>query len=222
MLLPIKRQGNNLTARRSDATIKALEADNKWLKEQLDQAKTQAPDILVKSLADRGKVLEEELKRLVSDRENNQVEIKNKEAEIEKNKAIQAELQKLIQKLQTKVDVCPFCDANLKTKMYLEPGAPLIGTEREYYCGYRVISDNTGREEDEKVGFCPSDPDYPEIEEFRIEYQRHIMEPHEWFFSLWPKSNNARDARVFEIKAATESEALENLRKRYYAKYPFI
>jgi hypothetical protein len=204
----------NLTARRSDATIKALETHNKWLREQLDLAKETSPDILVKTLSERGKILEEEVKRLSLDRETNQAEIKKKEAEIEHNKNIAKQINAVMQEfknryneLKEKVDVCPYCDAGL-VELKDVNDEDWTGSLRSYACGYAIL-------DGDMIFYCPSDPEYPLLDEFDIQYQERIMRDG-WTATTFPKTAKAKMVKSISVFGRTKGEAQSNLTEVYY------
>jgi uncharacterized protein with PIN domain len=198
-----------------DATIEGLRERNTWLKEQVDQAKDNAPDILVKTLSENRTILETELKRLSKDRETNRAEIKNKEAELIKTKDFLTQLQKAIDEfrekydeLRDKVDLCPYCEAGLVELKDVHE-EDWVGSHRKYACGYTIL-------DGERIYFCPSDPEYPNFEdEFEVEYQGRIMGDG-WTCYFFPKTAKARMVEQIKAFGKTQESALQNLKEEYY------
>jgi hypothetical protein len=207
---PIQQGGEGNT---QSATIELLREKNEWLNAQLELSKEYKPDILLERKEKRLQLMEAELIKLSEDYEKNATLIAQKEEQI---KALLGE----IDVLKAQIDICPFCGAPLQTLGYLEPGTPHLGTLREYYCGYKVIEDSYG--ETEKAIFCPSDPEYPSLDEFDIFLQQSIIKSDEWFCFISAKTEKATHVKPLEVTGRTEEEALENLKKRYYSKYPFL
>jgi hypothetical protein len=150
----------NLTASR-------FKTHNKWLREQLDLAKENSSDNLVKVFSERAKMLEEEVKRLALDRESNQAEIKEKEGEIEHNKKIAAQIKAVAEEvksrydeLKKKVDVCPYCEAALVELKDIHD-EDWTGSHRKYDCGFTMLDGDT-------ILLCPHDPMYPKFEQLKL------------------------------------------------------
>src|SRR5689334_20077094 len=104
---------HQLLIKRKEATIETLTEKNKWLQEQLSEAKQHSPDVLVERLSKRVSIQETEIERLSKDYQGNETLIKAKEEELEKTKELQAELEREIERhlkeyseLEDKVDVC--------------------------------------------------------------------------------------------------------------------
>lgn len=154
----------NLAGRRSDA-------HNKWLKDQLEAAKANAPDVLIKTLSERTVAMEEELQRLLKDRDYNKAEVKALQAKIDHTRRIQKELQLVVEEYQRryenlrhKVDVCPYCEAGLVELRDIHD-EDWTGSHRKYDCGFTMLDGDT-------ILMCPHDPTYPKFEqlEFKTEY----------------------------------------------------
>src|SRR5205807_284404 len=125
--------------RRSDGTIKALETHNKWLKDQLDEANNNAPDILVERQKKRIEQYKAELEQLSNDYEANKALIEQKVAELERAEELLGELEYYKDQF-----ACPSCGAELIT---------LAGEEEElraYSCGNSSGPNGTYP--------CPHDP----------------------------------------------------------------
>ena len=65
-----------------DATIQLLKEKNEWLQKQLDVAKESSPDVLMKTLNDRVKILTDEIERLSKDKLGNETLIRQKDEEL--------------------------------------------------------------------------------------------------------------------------------------------
>jgi rubrerythrin len=198
----------NLTASR-------FKTHNKWLREQLDLAKENSSDNLVKIFSDRAKMLEEEATRLRLDRENNQAEIKKKEAERDHNRKVALQIKEVMEEvkrrydeLKKKVDVCPYCEAGLVELKDIHD-EDWTGSHRKYECGYTIL-------DGDRIFFCPSDPEYPNFDdEFEIEYQGRIIGGG-WTAYSFPKTAKARMVEQIAAFGKTQESALQNLKEEYY------
>jgi hypothetical protein len=204
----------NLTARRSDATIKALEAHNKWLENQLREAKEKAPDFLVKTLSERASAQEAELKRLSTDRQADKEVIAEKEAELRKTKDLLSELKKAVDdfqekydELRSKTDLCPYCEAMTVELKEIREGN-WVGSYQRYACGYTI-------QDGDQVYFCPSAPEYPSFDELKIWLQQDVLGSG-WTATFEPRTEKARMIEPFSAHGATKEEATQNLRAAYY------
>jgi rubrerythrin len=197
----------NLAARRSDA-------HNKWLKDQLEAAKSNAPDVLIKTLSERRIAMEGELQRLLQERDYNKVEVKVLQAKIDKTRRIQKELNSVLEEYRTryedlkrKIDICPYCGAGLVELKDVYEG-DWSGAHRKYQCGYTIL-------DGEMVFYCPSDPNYPKFEEFELTLQPRIVGGGYTIY-MTPK---IRKHGMIEEKSSfgrTEDEAIQNLKEDYY------
>ena len=134
-----------------DATIELLKEKNDYLSQRLNDAATNTPDALAKSLNDRVKVLEDELDRLSNDKVNNQDKIKLKEKELDTVKEKAEELSRQIaiaHELMSEFS-CPHCASPMTEKAYqsesVEYNGRDVDIDHEYYsyeCGY-AVSDGT-------------------------------------------------------------------------------
>jgi chromosome segregation ATPase len=208
---------HQLLAKRKEATIETLTEKNKWLQDQLDQAKNASPDSLVDKLAKRVAIQEGELERLSKDYEANESLIKTKEEELRKTKELQTELENEIERhlreyseLESKLDVCPYCQAELIELTYLEAERD-SGTLRSYECGYSEIDGHL-------KSYCPSDPDFPSIEEFKFWLQKHVLYD-EWFCTLQPITKEAQKLRTKRVSGRTEEEAQRNMVAAYNERF---
>lgn len=98
--------------------------------------------------------------------------IKDKEGELAKTKEFLTELEKAIKEyqeryedLRSKTDLCPYCEAMLVELKDVREG-DWVGSYRKYACGYTDL-------DGDRVYFCPSDPEYPPLEEFQIWLQEN-------------------------------------------------
>lgn len=194
---------------RKNATIETLTEKNRWLKDQLEQLKGNSPDALVEKLAKRISIQEAELERLSKDYETNESLIKAKEEELQRTKELQAQLESEIERhlkeyseLEDKVDICPYCGAELIELTYIEAEAD-SGTLRNYACGYSEIDGRLRH-------LCPADEDYPELTEFKMWLQKSIIGD-EWFCTLEPLTQKARLVSTKEVSGKTEKEAQQNM-----------
>lgn len=215
LIFQLRIRHKDVIVRGKDATIETLTEKNKWLEKQLDLAKENSPDILVKTLSERKTLLEEEVERLALDRETNQAEIKKKQEEIEHNRKIANQIMEVMQEfrkryneLKEKVDVCPYCDAGLVELKDVHE-EDWVGSHRKYACGYTIL-------DGERIYFCPSDPEYPNFdEEFEVEYQGRIMNDG-WTCYFFPKTEKARMVEQIKAFGKTQESALQNLKEGYY------
>ncbi|WP_426993358.1 hypothetical protein [Methylomonas sp. CM2] len=130
-----------------DATIQNLKEQINSLKDQLVDARSQSPDVLAQNLANRIKLLEQELERLQHDKSASQEQVKAKEMELNQVRAEAANLSEKVQQARKSLSdfLCPHCGARLIEKSY---PSELVwsgnkGTCYEYEltvfeCGYAV------------------------------------------------------------------------------------
>jgi len=133
-----------------------LKEKNELLEAQLTTLKNYSPDILAQRLADRLRILNEELERLNADHEASRESIRNKEAELAEVKAqigkLSEQLAKAQDLLQTVSDaglVCPKCGAPLEVREYHSELVEYQGRELDvdhefisYECGLEIIDGN--------------------------------------------------------------------------------
>lgn len=131
-----------------DATIQLLKEKNDYLANQLSDASKSSPDALAKSLADRVKLLDDEIERLSKDKESNQEQIKKKEIELD---AVKEEAEKLSRKIAKAHELmeeffCPNCGAPMAERAYQSECAEYQGRELDidheyvaYECGYALV-----------------------------------------------------------------------------------
>ena len=182
-----------LAVRRSDATIKALEAHNKWLKEQVEQAEKNAPDVLAERLSKRVVFQKEELEQLAKDYEVNRSLILQKEDELARAEELIGELEYFKEQFG-----CPYCGAELTS---------LGGDEEEfraYSCGY-----SSGYYQHS----CPKDPDFPILEDYELETKQDAGGT--WFCYPKAKSGKAYKLELDYQSGRTEEEARQKVVKRY-------
>ena len=132
-----------------DATIQLLKEKIDYLKDQLTNAKDNAPDKIAKNLSDRIHILNEELEWLSTDKKKNEELIKKKEEDL---KHVQEDIGKLKDQLENAQDIvseflCPLC----KARMALHAFSPQHDMGQDYEievigfdCGYTTTD---GREE---------------------------------------------------------------------------
>ena len=189
----------HLTARRSDGTIKALETHNNWLKEQLDQANNNAPDILVERQKKRIEQYKEELEQLSKDYEANKVVIEQKAGELERAEELLGELEYYKDQF-----ACPICGAELTT---------LAGDEEEvrvYACG-STSSPNGDYP-------CPYDPEFPRLEDYTLEVLQTAAG--KFFCKPIAKNKNAHKLTLQAQSGATEEEAKQKIAINYQRLLP--
>ena len=130
-----------------------LKEKNEWLETQLKTLKVYAPDILAQRLADRLRVLNEELERLNADHEASQESIRNKEVELAEVKAQISNLndqlvkaQDLLQTISEAGLVCPYCGAPLEVREYHSESVEYKGYDVDidhefirYECGLEIV-----------------------------------------------------------------------------------
>ncbi len=147
-----------LLVSRKDSTVELLREKNQYLSEQIDQLKSQSPDILAENLSKRVRLLVEEIESLNQDREKNEAIIQEKESELHSLQSALALLQKQFTEAAAtlKEFVCPYCGAPLSTKEYYPIYGHVQGREIDtdgeyitYECGLAV---RDGRE----IEPCPS------------------------------------------------------------------
>jgi hypothetical protein len=183
-----------LTARRSDATIKALEAHNKWLKEQLDHASANAPDIVVERQKKRVEQYKEELEQLSKDYEANKILIQQKQKELERAEELLDELEYFKEEFG-----CPTCGAKLTT---------LAGDEvefRDYACGKTSSQDMDYP--------CPHDPEFPKFDDYNFEVREAASG--KFFCHPKPKNRNAYKLTLQPQSGTTAEEAIQKIRTNY-------
>lgn len=130
-----------------------LKEKNEWLQSQLTNLREFAPDVLAQRLADRSRLLSEELERLKTYHEASQESIRNKEAEVNEVRAQIAILQDQLLKAQDLLQVvsdsglvCPHCGAPLDVREYhcetVEYQGRDLDVDHEfirYECGHEII-----------------------------------------------------------------------------------
>ena|SRR6185436_2701945 len=207
---------HQLLVNRKNATIETLAEKNKWLQEQLDQAKNASSDALVEQLAKRISIQEAELQRLSKDYEANEGLIKTKEEELRKTKELlqgledEVEQQKQrYEELYFSLDLCPVCESNIIELTPVEDHK-YAGTYRAYACGY---ADMQG----EVYGLCPHDTNYPEFDEFEltIELDKHTSI---WIGRALPKTDRAKKVRLSNEVGGTKEEVERLFRDAYVRK----
>ena len=132
--------------------ITGLENENTNLREY-------TPDVLAQRLADRHKLLTEELERLTADHKTSQAEIAAKQTELEelRNEIMffEVQLTEAQDLLSENKLVCPYCNSPLAVKEYhtefVEYDGREIDVEFEhivYECGYELVNGD-------EVEVCP-------------------------------------------------------------------
>jgi len=142
--------------------INFLKEKNDWLEKEVNNLKEYSPDVLAQRLANRLKILGDELERLHIDQEVSKEVIKFREFELAQvNKEIETlknQLEKANKLLSGTDLLCPYCGAALETKEYFPEYGWINGREIEYEivhiryeCGYEL-------KEDEVIGNCSQNP----------------------------------------------------------------
>lgn len=198
---------HQLLIKKKEATIETLTEKNRWLQDQLDQAKNVSPDSLVEKLAKRISIQETELQRLSKDYEANEGVIKAKEDELRKTKELQVELQNEIERvlkeyseLEERLDVCPYCQSELRELSYVDLSEE-YGVLRRYQCDYSEIDGDV-------MDFCPHDPTYPEIGDFEIVTSQ--TKAGSWATYLEGKTEWAQKLRMPAVLGETPEESKNN------------
>jgi hypothetical protein len=184
----------HLTARRSDSVVKGLEGHNKWLKEQLEQAQNNAPDILVERLSKVVAQYKKELEQLSHDYEANQAAREELKIKLERAQELIGDLEYYKEQF-----ACPHCGAELTT---------LAGEDEEYRaysCGY-----TSGPEGNYP---CPFDPEFPKLEDYEFEIRKTASG--KVFCNPKAKNRNAYKLSLQGQSGETEQEAREKIIKNY-------
>jgi cell division protein FtsB len=140
--------------------LELLRDKNEWFEKQLTELREYSPDILAQRLAERLRILSEELERLTEDHKTSQKSIQDKEAELTEVKAQIANLKAQIEKAQELLRlvsdsglICPRCGAPLSTREYhadlVEYDGREIDVEHEiivYECGFEIVDGKTTSE----------------------------------------------------------------------------
>jgi len=102
-----------------EATIQSLKEEISLLNNQLTEARNSSPDVLTERLAGRIKHLSDELVRLASDQDENDIAIKEKEKQMNE---VQEELATLQEQMERAQDLmseffCPYCKAPMTSRL---------------------------------------------------------------------------------------------------------
>jgi hypothetical protein len=207
---------HQLLVKRKEATIETLTEKNKWLEDRLEQSQSNSPDALVEKLARRISIQEAELERLSKDHIANESLIRAKEEELEKTKELQSELENEIgrhlkeySELESKLDLCPYCGSQIEELTYIEDESN-SGTLRAYLCGYSEIDGYLRY-------FCPTDPDYPQLDEFDF---RTKESGSGWTCYTKGKTLKAIKVPTYIFTGTTEEEARSNAIAAYRRRKP--
>jgi len=131
-----------------DATIQLLKEQITSLKDQLTEARSSTPDILARSLHERAKQLEDELKRLYADKSISLDVINSKESELTTAHNQLDELKRQIDLAKELLNdfICPHCGAPMLRRDYASESIEYKGREididhefSEYDCGYSTL-----------------------------------------------------------------------------------
>lgn len=131
-----------------DATIQLQKENIAFLKDQLSETKSQAPDVLAQRLASRVKLLEEEVKKLEGDKSATQDQVEEKEAELKTARNEAEELTKQIIHARELLGdfLCPHCGAPLAQRAYQSESVEYRGREIDidheftaFECGYEIV-----------------------------------------------------------------------------------
>lgn len=137
-----------LLVEQKDATIQLQKENIAYLKNQLAESRAQSPDVLAQSLANRVKLVEDELKRMEHDKTSTQEQIKAKEAELQEARFQAEELTKKVVHARELLReyLCPYCGASLAEKAYQSESVEYQGRELDidheytaFECGYEVV-----------------------------------------------------------------------------------
>lgn len=129
-----------LLVSQKDATIEVLKEKNSLLQDRLDDAKVESPLVVAESLADRVRLQEGELRRLLKEQEQNEELIQEKEQELAQARQ---ELEEFRSKLEQASLVlselcCPHCGAVITEMDYFPVSYHGQDAEHEvvaYACG---------------------------------------------------------------------------------------
>lgn len=135
--------------------LELLKEKNEWLEKQATMLKECSPDVLAQRLANRLRILSEELERLNADQIASETSIRKKEAELAEVKAQIDHLKDQIAKAQDLLKVvsdaglvCPQCGAPLETREYHDEVVEYEGRDIDvnheiirYECGLEIIDD---------------------------------------------------------------------------------
>lgn len=136
------------TIQAKDSTIQGLKEKCEYLDRQLKDKSQSSPDILLRSLNERVKTLDEEMARLYNDKDHNKEEISQKEQELNMLRKVIEEVDiKLADAHELMEDFfCPHCGAPMSEKICssepVEYDGREIDDEREYVayeCGYTLV-----------------------------------------------------------------------------------
>ena len=131
-----------------DATIQLQKENITFLKDKLSHAENQTPDVLARSLADRARLLEEELKRLKEEDTSTSEQIAVKENELAQAREEAEDLTKQIIHAREllKDFLCPHCGAPLIERAYHTELTEYEGHEIDvdhdwsvYECGLELV-----------------------------------------------------------------------------------
>jgi DNA repair exonuclease SbcCD ATPase subunit len=133
--------------------LELLKDKNEWLEKQVADLREHSPDILAQRLAERLRILNEELERLTADNKTSQTSIQNKETELAEVKTQIINFNDQIEKAQELLRlvsdsglVCPQCGAPLETRYYpnesMDDNGHDIDVDHEvivYECGLEIV-----------------------------------------------------------------------------------
>jgi DNA repair exonuclease SbcCD ATPase subunit len=131
-----------------DATIQLQKENILYLKDQLEDAKAQSPDLLAQSLTNRVNLLEGELRRLEQDKTATQDQISAKEEELAATRTEAEALTRQVVHARSllKDFLCPSCGAPLAEKAYHYESVEYKGRELDvdheyviFECGYERV-----------------------------------------------------------------------------------
>ena len=137
-----------LLVEQKDATIQSQKENIAFLKDQLAEAKDQAPDVLAQNLARRVGLLEDELKRLESDKTSTQAQILAKESELNEARQQAESLGKKVLHAREllKDFLCPYCGAPLVERAHQSESVEYRGRELDiehehtaFECGFELV-----------------------------------------------------------------------------------
>jgi hypothetical protein len=129
---------------------------------------------------------------------------------------LQSEIERMREELEaTREELsefqCPYCQAPLAERV----NAPLDSSQKHwdlseiYACGYQSFGGQIGSP-------CPSDPRFPKLEEYELQFHHNPREPRlKWQCLAHPKTINARRLSLSHSLGDTKEEAESGIRDEY-------
>jgi len=109
---------------------------------------------------------------------------------------------------------CPHCSAPLSSRANIDLDEHTSGTVESFACGYSTV-------EGWVESPCPSDPKFPQLEDFELRTSRRasnplILDRDEWTCSAVGKTPMAKKVHLLSANGRTEEEAKERVVERYH------